>query len=338
MILGIDARNFGCFDNSSIHSVPVGPETVIFGPNNVGKSTMLAAYAVVARGGFEPPLTKFGSVQEASFGNNQESEVMVKVRGEDSSGPAERTVIARKFNAFETRQSGSAQSQASLNNWLQNTWYLLSERSFVSRSSGLAAGTPALDYLARNTIQFFLERWTARDPGWAIAEEWLRKIDPSTRILKSPLRGGVASIETTRSSHNEELDVNIALQGGGVQRALQIIAAVVFSPKGSVIIVEEPEMNLHKDSQQVLVDLFNKAVNEWGKQIIFTTHSWNMILPLISDAGVGASRGADHVILGKGKLKTVAFSLQNSELKIEDYGLGQKTFRQVQEDLKLIWG
>lgn len=339
MITGIDVQNFGCFD-SSAHSMTLGPETVIIGPNNAGKSTMLAAYALVARKGFDPPLTKFSSIDEASFGNNPDSEISITVHGDDSLGKATRQITVKKFNAITVNDSGPQQAVAALERALQGTWYLHSERAFVARSRPVGGAVGPLDYLGNNTIQFLLERFTSRDERWSVAEEWLKRIDPDASILKSPLRGNQASVETTRKYSEAEFDINVALQGSGVQRALQIIAAAVFSPKGSVIIIEEPEMNLHKDAQQVLVDLFNKAVNEWDKQIVFSTHSWNMVLPLMSDAGVDGTspRGQTHTRISPSKLKVAVFSQATGRIRIEDYNLSGKTFRQVQDDLRLVWG
>jgi predicted ATPase len=174
---------------------------------------------------------------------------------------------------------------------------------------------------------------------WDEAEEWLKRIDPGFTLLKSPLRGNQASIETTRKYPTLETDVNLAFQGGGIQRALQIICAVVFSPRESVIIIEEPEMNLHKDSQEILVDLFNKAVNEWNKQVIITTHSWNMILPIWSDIGLERSRrsGDNHIKTDASKFKLVAF-WPGDQIQIKDYNIDQKKFTDMQQDFKLLWG
>jgi hypothetical protein len=195
-----------------------------------------------------------------------------------------------------------------------------------------------INYTANNIITFLLERWTSRDVNWGEAEKWLQKIDPNMTILKSPLRGNYASIETGRKYGDHEVDINVSFQGGGIQRALQIVSAVVFSPKGSVIIIEEPEMNLHKDAQEILVDLFNTAVNQWGKQIIVTTHSWDMILPIVSDIGPGSRRGENHVPADPSRFKLVAFSRKDSSIKIDDYDIAKKEFKQIKEDFKLIWG
>ena len=143
-----------------------------------------------------------------------------------------------------------------------------------------------------NVITYLLERFTSRDPRWGEAENWLKRIAPELSVLKVPLRVMQASVETT--DMNLRVDINMAYQGTGIQKALSVIVAVVFSPEGSTIVIEEPEIHLHPRSQEVIVDLFNKAVNEWNKQIVFITHSWDMLLPFVSDVGPGQGRGGQH--------------------------------------------
>ncbi len=145
--------------------------------------------------------------------------------------------------------------------------------------------TQPLDPDGSNVVTFLLERYTKRDPLWEEAESWLKRIVPEFSMLKSPLSGRLGSVETELA--NSGVDINLAYQGTGTQKALSAIAALVFSPGGSTIIIEEPEIHLHPRSQEVLVDLFNTAVTKWNKQVIITTHSWDMLLPFISDIGQG---------------------------------------------------
>src|SRR5207249_6775335 len=159
---------------------------------------------------------------------------------------------------------------------------------------------------------------------------------PEFSVLKSPLRGSVGSIETQLA--DSPVDINVAYQGTGTQKALSTIAAVVFSPEGSTIIVEEPEIHLHPRSQEVLVDLFNLAVNEWGKQVIFTTHSWDMLLPFISDIGDGSERGKTHLKADPKQFKLVTFARDGDQVNIEDYDLRNKDFMKVRAYFKQLWG
>jgi predicted ATPase len=171
-----------------------------------------------------------------------------------------------------------------------------------------------------------LERWTDQDPLWGTAQEWLAKVDPELSILKSPLRGSSASLVTTNKFSN--IDVNVAYQGTGIQKILTIIAATIFSPKGSTIIVEEPEVHLHKESQEVLANLFNFAVNTMDKQVIFSTHSWDMLLPYISDVAKDMrKRGGNAIPIDPSKFKVEEFTRKEGKISIQGYPLKDKGFK-----------
>jgi hypothetical protein len=221
-------------------------------------------------------------------------------------------------------------------------WYLMASRSEIPRQTQVGTQGPTtvwgqpLNPDGSNVVTFLLERYTSRDPRWNIAEDWLKKIVPEFSILKSPLRGAQGSIETEHAKLG--VDINLAYQGTGTQKVLSTIAALVFSPEGSTVIIEEPEIHLHPRSQEVLVDLFNLAVTKWGKQVIFTTHSWDMLLPLISDVGDGSERGKTHIKADPKEFKLVTFAREGDQVRIEDYDLRNKDFMKVRAYFKQLWG
>jgi len=135
-----------------------------------------------------------------------------------------------------------------------------------------------------------------------------------------------------------KLVINASLQGSGFHSVASVISAVVFSPKGSTVIIEEPEICLHKRSQEGIVDLFNSAVNDQGKQIIFTTHSWDMLLPFISDVGRGAKRGKQHVYTDPEKFTLWAFNKSEGRVSIEPIDLSSMKVSDVTKYLKKLWG
>lgn len=69
----------------------------------------------------------------------------------------------------------------------------------------------------------------------------------------------------------------LALASHGSRQVLSIIVQLFWSEAGDIIMIEEPEISLHPDSQAKLPELFAEAI-QGGKQIIVTTHS--LILPL----------------------------------------------------------
>lgn len=328
----------GCFGEGP-HRLDLSPETFIVGPNNVGKSTFIAAYWFMRYQNFSYPFTKFRNYNEAVFKGKTGPRISITIRGTYDGTPVERTLqLDRNNQPSITSQVGTNESFAMLSNTLNETWYLSSDRVFIPTEQGIGGAQTIIDFRAGNVVPFLLERWTSRDPRWDEAEEWLRRIDPSMTVLKSPLRGNVASIETSRKYGTDEVDVNVSFQGGGIQRALQLVSALVFSPKGSMIILEEPEMNLHKETQETLVDLINTVVDESNKQVVVTTHSWDMILPFISDLNDGRPRGEKHIKAKRQNFKLVFFDFEDSDIKIKDYDLSTKKYTDITKDFNLMWG
>jgi predicted ATPase len=72
-------------------------------------------------------------------------------------------------------------------------------------------------------------------------------------------------------------DMNSASYGS--RQLLTIVTQTFWSKAGDVLLIEEPEISLHPESQALVQELFAEAVGE-GKQIICTTHSPSFILSL----------------------------------------------------------
>jgi hypothetical protein len=61
--------------------------------------------------------------------------------------------------------------------------------------------------------------------------------------------------------------------GIGISQVLPVLAVAYFAPRGSAILLEEPEIHLHPLAQSVLAELFVEASRERGVQFIVETHS-----------------------------------------------------------------
>ena len=133
---------------------------------------------------------------------------------------------------------------------MRNISYLRPNRSLIPFSVGIGRGRdslqPQFSPSGSDVVQFLLERYTERDPNWQIAEEWFKRVDPELLSIRTPIRGSNVFFENLVI----RLTVNASLQGSGFQSVASVISAVVFSPKGSTIIIEEPEICLHKRSQE----------------------------------------------------------------------------------------
>jgi len=329
--------NLGCYDDGTVHRVELAPLTILVGPNNVGKSVLIAGFNLLRNSIIRQQLDyststyNFGDYASLVYNHESSRRIDLGARVTHESKTIDVSITMQGGGYGGVTYAPSTYSSAALE-VLQSCWYFRASRSEVSTQAQVGQGaqfTPwgqKLDPSGSNIISFLLERWTDQDPKWSEAQAWLKKLDPELSILKSPLRGNIASLVTT--NRYSKVDVNIAYQGTGVQKALAVMAAIIFSPQGSTIIVEEPEVHLHKESQEVLANLFNDAVNNQGKQVIFSTHSWDMLLPYISDIAKDMrKRKGEAVPINPEKFRINEFARKEGKIAIQEYPLKNHVFK-----------
>lgn len=343
MLLRLSISNLACFDEHK-YSINLPPETLLVGPNNSGKSMFLAGcnlirnYAVMGSTSFSTELFNLVNFGTAVYAHDQDRTIAVSMTFHDGSN--EYTYDMKiKDNHFElTMNKGTFRRTAKDTELMRKIWFFRPNRSLVPYSSPVRPTASPLQPLrpdGSNVINYLLERWTDRDKRWSVAESWLKKIDPDMTEMKTPIRGDQTFLETMFGN----IPVNVSQQGSGFQSAAAIITAIVFSPEGSTIIIEEPEVFLHSDSQEVIVDMLNDAVNNHKKQIIFSTHSWNILLPFFKDIGLEARRRtADHIRADPKSFGMYTFKKISGKGSIELYPLHQKTFQQFRDDFKIVLG
>lgn len=80
--------------------------------------------------------------------------------------------------------------------------------------------------------------------------------------------------------------LGLQFSGYGSQQILPVIAQIFAAPKGSSILIEEPEISLHPAAHIDLISLFADGVR-FGQQIVLTTHSSTVPLALSEAAAFG---------------------------------------------------
>jgi len=320
--------------------VSFSPETVLIGPNNSGKSTLIAGLSIlkccVIHQSVQASTSLYDFHDWTNAVHNHDMKRTITISALIKSNRYNLTILKGNIQRISTSAHpwGSEQNR----NQMKSIWYLRPNRSLIPYSMGIGRGVdslqPQFSPSGQDVVQFLLERYTEIDPNWNVAEEWFKRIDPELLSIRTPIRGKNVFFENLIT----KLTVNASLQGSGFQSVASVISAVVFSPKGSTIIIEEPEICLHKRSQEAIVDLFNSAVKDQGKQIIFATHSWDMLLPFISDVGRGANRGKQHVHADPEKFTLFAFNKSEGHVSIESIDLSSMKVSDVTKYLKKLWG
>ncbi len=92
----------------------------------------------------------------------------------------------------------------------------------------------------------------------------------SVELLVPQTPGGVITCEYRRLPNGCVLDILCA--GSGFQQVLMLLSAL-YSRKGSVILVDEPDAHLHVFLQDTIFAELNRAAIENGCQLILATHS-----------------------------------------------------------------
>lgn len=344
MLKKLSVKNLGCFDEQ-VYSIEFSEETLLAGPNSSGKSMFIAGMNLlryfIITGSLNWSTAFYNLVGFGPAVYSHETDRIIEISAtllENSSEYTYEMSIGKgnKVDWYVNKERNRRNLKDI--NLMRKIWSFRPNRSpvpYTARVQPTAGPLQPLNSNGSNVINYLLERWTARDKRWDVAESWLKKIDPEMSEMRTPIKGSEVSFETMFGN----IPVNVSLQGSGFQSAAAIIAAVVFSPKDSTIIIEEPEVFLHPDSQEAMVDMINDAVNNQGKQLIFSTHSCNVLLPFFNDIGQGAARRTgEHIRADPQKFSMYVFQKISGKVSIEQYPLREKTFRQFREDFRHIWG
>jgi len=73
--------------------------------------------------------------------------------------------------------------------------------------------------------------------------------------------------------HNDGIATNLRDVGIGVSQVLPVLTLAYFAPKGSTVLLEEPEIHLHPLAQCILAELFVTVARRRKIQFIVETHS-----------------------------------------------------------------
>ncbi|MCE2697289.1 MAG: DUF3696 domain-containing protein [Anabaena sp. 49633_E8] len=105
-------------------------------------------------------------------------------------------------------------------------------------------------------------------------EAWMGEISPGTKIHLTPIPG--VDLMSLQYSFDMGKDVSSRYRntnvGFGITYTLPIIVAVLASPPGTLILVENPEAHLHPRGQAKMGELLALAAS-CGVQVVIETHS-----------------------------------------------------------------
>lgn len=108
---------------------------------------------------------------------------------------------------------------------------------------------------------------------------WLQFLSPGVRLKSGRISGtDEVQLQFNYTSHKKILDQNRrpANVGFGLTYSLPVVVACLAAPKGSLLLLENPEAHLHPQGQAALGELLAKCASD-GVQIIVETHSDHLL-------------------------------------------------------------
>jgi len=107
-------------------------------------------------------------------------------------------------------------------------------------------------------------------------EHWAKEFRMTDAVAGWQLSGGIAF-----SFNDPETKIKLDQRGAGFgsRQLLSVITLLFVAPRGSLLMIEEPEISLHPEGQVKVAEMLADAV-AFGNQIVVTTHSKLLLLAL----------------------------------------------------------
>ena len=112
--------------------------------------------------------------------------------------------------------------------------------------------------------------WQDNRQDWARIAEWMRRLFHID--LRDPFQTGRGSIDLHYRQDGVKEPLDIALAGRGLQQML-LILAYLYSHRGSVLLIDEPDAHLEILRQKQVYVLLRELAAENASQVILATHS-----------------------------------------------------------------
>jgi predicted ATPase len=106
---------------------------------------------------------------------------------------------------------------------------------------------------------------------------WLRELGLIQDFQIAPITEGGRWYEVKVRLTAKSPYVLLTDIGFGVSQILPVLTLCFFTPKGSILLIEQPEIHLHPRVQAGLADVFIDAIEKRGVQIILESHSEHLL-------------------------------------------------------------
>ena len=129
-----------------------------------------------------------------------------------------------------------------------------------------------------DVVNSLARNWDQRD----LVSEWTYRV--AGRRIAVRAAGSDLLVEAADGLGAPHLITN---EGSGLRQLIWPLAALAAARQGSLVAIEEPEINLHPAAQFKLCEVFCEAATEGGKRILLTTHSEHIVIGFLTAVAEG---------------------------------------------------
>ncbi|EGU37064.1 DUF3696 domain-containing protein [Vibrio scophthalmi] len=311
MIKSIELENFKCYKKRKFEFSDL---TVFCGTNSVGKSTAIQALSIPLQSKFEKIVKLNGQLTTVGFANDihhkdntgkvgQDQSLSIKVNvdgliltwgyrelinssselhllsGYSDNLPSSFEKLASNFQYLQAERLGP-QSRFDLiegnrfhQHWLGAKGEFTSEvlsRSEMHKPLYLGGSTVPI----KNNADPRMHNSESRDGLLRQINAWMNEISPGIELNPDLIEEAVASVNIFGQNYRSKIKPQNV--GFGVSYVLGIITALLNTPKGGLVIIENPEAHLHPRGQSYLGRLIALTAQA-GVQVIVETHSDHLL-------------------------------------------------------------
>ena len=107
--------------------------------------------------------------------------------------------------------------------------------------------------------------------------KWLQELGLINSYRLVPVSGTEKDYEFLIKQYKDGPEIQLTDVGFGVSQVLPVLILCYYAPKGSILILEQPEAHLHPKVQSELGDVLIDAVTNRNLQIILESHSEHLL-------------------------------------------------------------
>jgi len=130
----------------------------------------------------------------------------------------------------------------------RDIYYISDKRGILDTYYGIDEEPKDVGFAGENSIVKLHYIYSDRSEAFNKIEQWIKRLDPEIQMIKSPVKHGRTTIEL-KTIHG---DINLLSGGYGLNTVFPIIMQTIISPFRSIILIEEPEIHLHKGAQKII--------------------------------------------------------------------------------------